>query len=519
MPIIRAFRFGTVYRARVEPLRPWNFGVGTWIERRARSAPVRPALITTDGERSYAELADRIDRLAGAFRGMGVGHGDRIAWLGENHPAFLETLFAAGRIGAVLAPVNHYLPGDERAAIVADTDPAVVLEHVALPETTLAASVLQRIAVGGTRAGALDYELLIAETAAGNADAAVDLEDLLFLPHTTGTTGLPKGVMLTHANVTWNVLNFLTSAEFRSDDVTIAFAPFFRVGGTGVNVLPVLFMGGTVVVPDDVEPDRTLALIERHRVTVGFAGPALLEGLLATERWASADLSSLRFVLTGGAPVPDRLVRAYAQRGVPLVQGYGLSEAGPLALLLDPASALRKIGSAGRPPAFVDVRIVGADGRDVRPGATGELHVRGPNVMAGYWRRPDATREVLLDGGWLRTGDAARMDEDGYVWIVDRFADRFETAGGVVFPGDVERVLLANPAVMDAGVVGIPSDGGHVGAAFVVLPPGASATTEEILDGARRELPAHAVPATIRQVGELPRNSVGKLARHVLREL
>ena len=205
---------------------------------------------------------------------------------------------------------------------------------------------------------------------------------------------------------------------------------------------------------------------------------------------------------------------------MPLVQGYGLSEAAPLALLLDAPSALRKIGSAGRPPAFVDVRIVDADGRDVPVGATGELHVRGPNVMAGYWRRLDATREVLLDGGWLRTGDAARMDDDGYIWIVDRFADRFETAGGVVFPGDVERVLLANPAVVDAGVVGVPSpDGGHVGAAFVVMAPGASTTTGAILDGARRELPAHAVPATIRQVSELPRNSVGKLVRHALREL
>jgi fatty-acyl-CoA synthase len=503
----------------VEPLRPWNFGVGTWIERRARSAPDRPALITADGERTYAALAERIRRLAGAFRRMGVGHGDRIAWLGENHPAFLETLFAAGRIGAVLAPVNHYLPGEERAAVLADADPVVVIEHAALPETTVKASVLQRIAVGGAHPGAVEYESLIAETPAGHSDAAVDLDDLLFLPHTTGTTGSPKGVMLTHANVTWNVLNFLTSAEFRSDDVTIAFAPFFRVGGTGVNVLPVLFMGGTVVVPEDVEPERMLTLIERHRVSVGFAGPGLLEGLAASERWASADLSSLRFVLTGGAPVPDRLVRAYAERGVLLVQGYGLSEAGPLALLLGSSSALRKIGSAGRPPAFVDVRIVDADGRDVPTRSTGELHVRGPNVMEGYWRRPDATREVLLDGGWLRTGDAARMDEDGYVWIVDRFADRFETLGGVVFPGDVERVLLSHPAVVDAGVVGVPSPGGgQVGAAFVVLAPGATTTTEELIDHARRELPAHAIPATIRQVSELPRNSVGKLLRQQLRE-
>ena len=326
--------------------------------------------------------------------------------------------------------------------------------------------------------------------------------------------------MLTHANVTWNVINFLTSAEFRNDDVTIAFAPFFRVGGTGVNVLPVLFMGGTVVVPDAVEPNRMLALIERHRATVVFAGPGLLEGLRAADRWAKADLSSLRLVITGGAPVPDRLLRRYAKRGVPLLQGYGLSEAGPLALLLDAPSAPRKIGSAGRPPPFVDVRIVDADGREVPSGATGELHVRGPNVMAGYWRLADATREVLLDGGWLRTGDAARMDAEGYIWIVDRFADRFETAGGVVFPGDVERVLLANPAVMDAGVVGVPfTDGGQVGAGFVVLAPGASMTTDEILEGARRELPAHAIPATIRQVSELPRNSVGKLVRQQLREV
>jgi fatty-acyl-CoA synthase len=201
-----------------------------------------------------------------------------------------------------------------------------------------------------------------------------------------------------------------------------------------------------------------------------------------------------------------------------LLQGYGLSEAGPLALLLDSRSALRRIGSAGRPPLLVDVRIVDADGRDVGPGVTGELLVRGPNVMAGYWNRPAETDEVLLGGGWLRTGDAARADEEGFVWIVDRADARFMSEGSVVYPGDVERALMAHPAVADAGVVGVPApDGGEVGAAFVVLAPGTPASAEELLGFVRGQLPAHAVPATLTFVDELPRNSVGKLRRQELR--
>ena len=245
--------------------------------------------------------------------------------------------------------------------------------------------------------------------------------------------------------------------------MTIAIAPFFRVGGTGVNVLPVLFVGGTVVVPDDPRPDGLLRLIERHRVTVGFGNPDLLDALAHADRWPSVDLSSIRFVLTGGAPVPERLIRAYLDRGVTLLQGYGLSEAAPLVLLLDAEQALQKIGSAGKPPLFVDVRITDAAGGDVAPGHTGELLVRGPNVMAGYWRRPAETRDALIEGGWLRTGDAARMDDDGYIWIVDRLEARFVSAGEVVYPGDVERALLAHPSVADAGVVGVPAPRGGDG--------------------------------------------------------
>jgi fatty-acyl-CoA synthase len=244
-------------------------------------------------------------------------------------------------------------------------------------------------------------------------------------------------------------------------------------------------------------------------VTVGFGNPDLLDALARSEAWPRADLSSVRFVVTGGAPVPERLLRAWLDRGVLVLQGYGLSEAAPLALLLDPASALTRMGSAGRPPLLVDIQIVRPDGRLAGPGETGELLVRGPNVMAGYWRRPEATREVLSADGWLRTGDAARRDEQGYVWIVDRVADRFLSQGHTVYPGDVERVLAGHPSVADAGVVQVA---GELVAA-VVLSPGARAGDRELLAYVRRHLAAHQAPVSVRFVDRLPRNTVGKLLR------
>ena len=430
-------------------------GVGSWIERRARIDPDRRAIITGDHPVTYAELAERIRRLAGGLSRLGVVRGDRVVWLGPNHGAFLEAFFAVGKLGAVLAPVNHRLTPDERALVLEDAEPKVLIEHHTVLHTCAPASVRHHLVVGGgARDRPVDYEAFLAESPEHDLEIDIDLDDLLFLPHTSGTTGSPKGVMLSHGNVTSNVVNFLSRADFRGDDVTIAIAPFFRVGGTGVNVLPVLFLGGTVVVPDDVTGDGLLGLVERHRVTVGFGNPDVLDALARAERWRAADLSSVRFILTGGAPVPERLIRAYHDRGIALVQGYGLSEAGPLVLLLDAERSLRKVGSAGRPPLFVDIRIVDLDGHDVDPGQTGELLARGPNVMAGYWRRPVETGDVLVAGGWLRTGDAARMDDEGDVWIVDRVDARFVTGGRTVYPGDVERQLMAHPEVDDAGLQG-----------------------------------------------------------------
>jgi acyl-CoA synthetase (AMP-forming)/AMP-acid ligase II len=496
-----------------------NVGLGSWVERRARAAPDGVALIAGDRSVTYSELADRARRLANGLRMLGVAKGDRVAWLGPNHPAFLESLFAASLLGAVVAPVNHRLDEAGVSWVLEDIKPRVLIQHHAAGATAVRGPAFRHVAVGGSQDGAADFEALIAGSAGHPLDETVGLDDLCLLPHTSGTTGRPKGVMLTHGNITWNVVNLLTCADFRGGDVTIALVPFFRVGGTGVNVLPVLFMGGTVVVPGAVQPDDILRLTEQHHVTVGFGNPDILQALVRSPLWPAADLSGVRFLITGGAPVPEPLIRTYLERGLTLLQGYGLSEAAPVALLLQPEAALSKVGSAGTPPLFVDTRIAGPDGADVGPGQVGELLVRGPNVMAGYWNRPEETAAVLTPDGWLRTGDAARPDEDGYIWIVGRVADSFLSHGQVVHPGDVERVLLSHPAVADAGIAPVAASGGErVAAALVVVAPGAETSEPEILAWCREHLAAHQVPASVTFVDRLPRNSVGKLNRAELQE-
>jgi acyl-CoA synthetase (AMP-forming)/AMP-acid ligase II len=491
-------------------------GVGSWIERRARIAPDQPALIHGEARCTYGELANRVRRLAHGFRELGVQRGDRVGWLGPNHPAFLEVLFATAKLGAMMAPVNHRLDHAMFHDVLGGYSPTVVvLAEGAAASVALPPHVGTRVVVGGATGADVGYEQLIAESPDDPLDEVIGLDEVCMLAHTSGTTGTPKGVMLTHGNITWNIINLLSVVDFSSDDVTVAIAPFFRTGGTGVNVLPVLFTGGTVIVPEAPDPDEILRLIEQQRVTIGFGNPDLLDALTRSPRWPTADFSSVRCYITGGAPVPERLIRAYMQRGVTFLQGYGLSEAAPLVLLLDPQSALRKVGSAGKPPLFVDIRTVRPDGTDCASNETGELLVSGPNVMAGYWDHADATREAIDEEGWLRTGDAARIDDEGYVWFVDRVDDAYDSSGHVVYPGDVERALAQHPAVADAGIVA--HDG--TGKGFVVLAAGKAVSEDELLEFCRARLAAHEVPSSVMFLDRLPRSSVGKLLRHELAPL
>jgi fatty-acyl-CoA synthase len=490
-------------------------GVGSWIERRARISPDQVALIHGQTRCPYSELANRVRRLAHGFRELGVRRGDRVGWLGANHPAFLEVLFATAKLGAVLAPVNHRLDHAVIRDVLVECSPIVVVVERTAAGIRLPPGARTRVVVGDATGPEVDYEHLLAESPGDPIEEVIGLDEVCMLPHTSGTTGKPKGVMLTHDNITWNAVNFHSVVDVHGDDVTIAITPFFRTGGTGVNVLPVLFKGGTVVVPESPQPDEILRLIEDERVTVGFGNPDLLEALTRSPRWPTADFSSVRVYVTGGAPVPERLIRAYMERGVTFLQGYGLSEAAPFVLLLDAPSALCKNGSAGKPALFVDIRTVRPDGTDCAPNETGELLVSGPNVMAGYWNNPDATREAIDEHGWLRTGDAARIDDEGYVWIVDRVHDAYEASGHVVYPGDVERALAQHPAVADAGVAA--HDG--TGKAFVVLVAGQVVSEDELLEFCRARLAAHEVPSSIVFVDRLRRSSVGKLLRHELAAL
>lgn len=484
-------------------------------------SPQRIALIHEDRTWTYAQLSADVVLLARVLSGLGVRWGDRVGYLGPSHPVFLQAAFAAGLLGAVFVPLNHRLPADDVAYIVGDAGCRVVLygaEAAGLVDQVAARSrVVEYVAVGMDRGPGHTLQALLREETPDLADLAVELDDLCFLIYTSGTTGRPKGVMLTHGNITWNALNYLSTTDFRADDVTLCIAPLSRAGGWGVTLLPTLQKGGALVLVPAFEGGAALDLIARHRVTTLFGGPDLLAALTQAPAWAVTDLSSLRFVISGGNTVPEPLIRAYLDRGVPFLQGYGLTEAGPMALMLSEADALRKAGSAGMPPMFVDVRVARSDLSEADPGELGEILVRGPNVMRGYWRRPSDTEAAVVQG-WLRTGDAGRMDGEGYFYVLDRVKDVFVSRGSRVVPAEVERALAAHAAVAEAAVVASDdAEAGQVGIAYVVLAGGAYATEDELLAYCRMRLAAHEVPAAIVFRGTLPRNPAGKLVKGRLR--
>jgi fatty-acyl-CoA synthase len=459
---------------------------------RARNTPWRVAIDYHDRLVTYGELGDGAERFASAFAAAGLKRGDRVATLTGNTPEHVMVLFACAKLGLILLPLSWRLTGPELAYQLDDAEPSLFLvedEHVDLAEATN-----HRFA----RLTSLprDRDCPHFETVTEDAP--------LLLIYTSGTTGKPKGALLTHANCFWTNMSFDATTGVHNDDVVLQVLPQFHVGGWNVQALLAWLKGATVVLERQFEPGRALRLIEEKRVTTMMGVPPTYLFMAQHERFAAADLSSLERAVVGGAPMPEALLATWAARGTAIVQGYGLTEAAPNVLCLPPERAVEKIGFAGKPYPFVDVRL----------SDEGELQVKGPNVFPGYWRNPEATAAAFTPDGWLRTGDVAEADEDGDYRIKGRLKDMYISGGENVYPAEVEATLHEHPAVQDAAVVGIPHERwGECGAAFVVAD---GVTEDELLEWCSARLAKFKVPASVRFVGEIPRNSLGKIQKQGL---
>ncbi|GAA1964795.1 long-chain fatty acid--CoA ligase [Amycolatopsis minnesotensis] len=493
-----------------------NEGLGSWPARRARMTPHAVAVRHDGRALTYARLHERVTRLAHGLSATGVRTGDRVAYLGPNHPVYLEALFACGVLGAVFVPVSFRLSAPEIDHVLTDSG-AIVLIHTEEHGTTVgelaAGRHLRRIGVGD------GYEDLLAVAAPEGTDAPVGLEDPCLIMYTSGSTGRPKGAVLTHGNLTWNSVNVLVENDIRADERALVASPLFHTAALGMICLPTLLKGGTVILHSAFDAGAALEAIERDRVTLMFGVPAMFDAIAAHARWPEADLSSVRALLCGGAPVPIGTIRRYLDRGLSFVQGYGMTETSPGALVLDRAHAQAKIGSAGVPSFFTDVRVVSPDGERAPAGAHGEVIVSGPNVMRGYWGKPAETTAVLRDG-WFHSGDIATVDDDGYFHIVDRLKDMIISGGENVSPAEVEHELSAFPGVESCAVIGVPDEKwGEVGKAVVVAGAGAEIGEEELLAFLRRRLAGYKVPRSVRFVDALPRTGSGKLRKAEIRKL
>src|SRR5919106_5090709 len=455
-------------------------GLGSWPVRRRRLSPQRVALVHGDTRRTYAELDDRTRRLAAALGGLGVGRGDRVAYLGPNDPTLLETLFATTALGGAFVPLNWRLTAPELAYIAADCGAAVLVHATTMAEEAATVAADERTALRHLIELGPEFEGLAAGDATDASgppaaiDAPVSLDDPAVIIYTSGTTGRPKGATLSHGNITWNCVNVLIDTELAADEVALVCAPLFHVAALNMVSMPMVMKGGTIVLTGAFDPDSVLELIARHRVTVMFGVPSMFNAMAQAPAFASADLSSLRRLLCGGAPVPPSTIRPYLDRDIPFLQGYGMTETSPGALFLGAEHAADKAGSAGVASFFTDVRVVRPDGREVVPGEKGEVVVAGPNVMRGYWNRPEATAGVM-DGEWFRSGDVAVVDDDGYVTIVDRMKDVIISGGENIYPAEVEDVIYGHPDVAECAVIGVPDERwGEVGRVIVVRRAGAA---------------------------------------------
>lgn len=504
------------------------------LERAVRFYPDRTGVVCGGTRLTYRAFAERVHRLCSALHGLGMRKGDRLAVLMYNCHRYFEIYYATAEMGALVVPLNIRLSAAEIAYILNDSGSAAVfvgpefLPMLSAVQPQLSA-LQHRIYAGDEEPpdGWSGYEQLLASAAPAASPTPAAPDDLAALFYTSGTTGHPKGAMLSHANLLANAYHILASGIWREGDVYLHACPMFHIAD-GPTTHAVTWLGGRHVIIPSFKPDLALEAIERERVTSTLLIPTMINFLINHPDIAKRDVSSLRIVTYGGAPMPEELVRRATQvLPCSFCQAYGLTETSPLLTLFPgqeqalagPPAQRRRLLSCGREVIGVRVRVVNTRGEEVKPGEVGEIIAKGPNIMVGYWNNPQGTAEVLRDG-WLHTGDLATTDEEGYIYIVDRQKDMIITGGENVFSTEVENVLYTHPAVLEAAVVGVPDEQwGEAIKAIVVLKPGASATEEEIIAYCRSRIAHFKAPRSVDFFeGALPKSGSGKILKRELRE-
>ena len=486
-----------------------------WIGHHADLSPDRVALIDDgrDLTLTYGELEDRSRRLADWLVANGVGNGDRVAFLAGNTTDIFEALFACAKLTAILVPLNWRLATPELGFIVNDCRPGVLIYEDDFAEPAEQLDVPVKLRLGD------EFQAAKASSdPSGIGPVTATHDDPWAILYTSGTTGHPKGALVTHGMFFWNAINIGHAVGLTYESTNLNVLPTFHAGGLNLYTTPCLHLGARSVNLREFEPGRVLHWLESGEITHFFGVPAVYQFLAEVPGWEEAALSGVASWACGGAPMPVALLERYAKRGIVIRQGMGLTETSPTVFLTDPEHAMSKAGSVGKPSLHTEIRIVDPTGEDADVDEVGELWVRGPNVTPGYWERPEANRESFTDG-WLHTGDAARRDSDGYVFIVDRWKDMFISGGENVYPAEVEQVLFRHPNVLDVAVIGVEDERwGEVGMAVIVPRDPSVLDAEEVLAFCEGELARYKIPRHVRTADELPRNAAGKVLKRELKD-
>jgi acyl-CoA synthetase (AMP-forming)/AMP-acid ligase II len=499
--------------------------IGGHLAKRAILNPRLEAFIdlATGRRVTFAELDRRVDRVAATLRGLGLCPGDRLALLLPNGAEFVELFYGAARAGIVVVPLNWRLVADELAFIIGDAGAAVLVsapDFRAVVEDLRGREgfVVQHWLEIGTEPApwAAGYEDLVAAAPMDPVAGIADGDDPLFIMYTSGTTGLPKGVVHTHATVQWAIFTAIATADIRFRDRYLISLPLFHVGALNPLVTSI-YSGATVAIMQSFDPARIWETFRDEKITVTLAVPAMLVAMQRTYDPAVHTPLELRWIMSGAAPVPPSLIEEYARLGFEIHQVYGLTESGGPGCLISPDEALARIGSTGKPFFHTDIRLVDDDGADVGVDEPGEVLLRGEHIMVGYWNRPEDTAATIVDG-WLHTGDVAVRDVEGFIYIRDRIKDMIISGGENVYPAEIEDVLLTHPSILDAAVIGMPSARWGESPLAVVVSTDPALDEKAILAHCEGKLARFKLPRRAVVTETIPRNPTGKILKRVLRE-